>query len=338
MPGSLDLFRNDAFSLRQLTAAVNNMPVVPGKLGQLGIFREFGVTTPNIMIEEKNGVLSLVPTKPRGGEKNQNKSGGRKLRALRIPHLPIEDRIMADEIVGVRQFGTEDQLATVQGTVNDKLAEMTVKLDATVEHLRIGAVKGQILDADGSVIYDLFDEFGVTQAAEIDFDLDNANPASGALKKKCNSVIRATEIALGNAVIYDHIHAYASPEFMDDFTSHPEVVESYKRQESQFLREGQVKRAFVWGDIVWEEYNGAVGDRRFIAQDKVHFFPVGAPGLFEQPNAPAAFVETVNTIGLPRYAKIAPDDKYDEYVDVFLQANTLPYCTKPKTLMKGKRT
>ena len=76
----------------------------------------------------------------------------------------------------------------------------------------------------------------------------------------------------------------------------------------------------------------------FVDANKAHFFPVGAPGLFEQPNAPAPFMETVNTIGLPRYAKIAADQKYDEYVDVFVQANPLPYCTKPKTLVKGKRT
>jgi Phage major capsid protein E len=46
------------------------------------------------------------------------------------------------------------------------------------EHLRVGAIKGKILDADGSaVIYDLFTEFGVSQHTEIDFDLDNASPA-----------------------------------------------------------------------------------------------------------------------------------------------------------------
>jgi Phage major capsid protein E len=47
-----------------------------------------------------------------------------------------------------------------------------------VEHFRIGAIKGQILDADGSaVIYDLFTEFGVAAHTEVDFDLDNASLA-----------------------------------------------------------------------------------------------------------------------------------------------------------------
>jgi hypothetical protein len=33
---------------------------------------------------------------------------------------------------------------------------------------------------------------------------------------------------------------------------------------------------------------------------KAYFFPVGVPGLFRQYNAPVDFVETANTIGLPR--------------------------------------
>ena len=54
-------------------------------------------------------------------------------------------------------------LEGVQAVVNQRMSEMATKMDATLEHLRIGATKGQILDADGlAVIYDLFTEFGVT--------------------------------------------------------------------------------------------------------------------------------------------------------------------------------
>jgi Phage major capsid protein E len=37
----------------------------------------------------------------------------------------------------------------------------------------------------------------------------------------------------------------------------------------------------------------------FTDASKAYFFPVGVPGLFRQYNAPADFVETANTIGLP---------------------------------------
>jgi Phage major capsid protein E len=47
------------------------------------------------------------------------------------------------------------------------------------------------------VIYDLFTEFGVTQHTEIDFDLDNASPAPGVIKKKYHDIRRKIEDELG---------------------------------------------------------------------------------------------------------------------------------------------
>jgi len=43
----------------------------------------------------------------------------------------------------------------------------------------------------------------------------------------------------------------------------------------------------------------------------------------------------VNTIGLPRYAKIAPVDNMNRAIAVHLQSNPLPICTKPGTLFRG---
>ena len=115
--------------------------------------------------------------------------------------------ILADEVQNVRAFGSENMLEGVQAVVSQRLTEMATKMDATLEHLRVGAIKGQILDADGTaVIYDLFTEFGVTAHTEIDFDLDNASPAPGAVKKKCHDIRRKIEDELG-VVPYDHIHA-----------------------------------------------------------------------------------------------------------------------------------
>lgn len=83
--------------------------------------------------------------------------------------------------------------------------------------------KGQILDADGAtVLYDLFSEFGVSQHTEIDFDLDNASPVDGAVKKKCHDIKRKIEDELG-AQPYDHIHAFCGASFFDDLITHPEV-------------------------------------------------------------------------------------------------------------------
>lgn len=50
---TLDIFSNNAFSVISLTDAVNKMPFVPGRIGQLGLFEEKGVSTTSIMIEER---------------------------------------------------------------------------------------------------------------------------------------------------------------------------------------------------------------------------------------------------------------------------------------------
>ena len=55
-------------------------------------------------------------------------------------------------------------------------------------------------------------------------------------------------------------------------------------------------------------------------------------------NAPADFVEAANTIGLPRYAKQAVDQQFARWVMLHVQSNPLPICTRPRVLIKGKRT
>jgi len=332
----LDIFQNNAFSVTSLTDAINKLPFVPGKVGQLGIFQESGVSTTSIMIEEREGSLTLIPTSHRGGPAAQNKNEKRKARSLIVPHIALEDTIMADEVQDVRSFGSENALQSVQAVVNNRLSEMTTKHDATLEHLRIGALKGKILDADGvTVLYDLFTEFGVTPYSEIDFDLDTVAPVSGTIKKICHGIKRKIEDALG-AAPYVSIHAFCSQSFFDALVTHPEVTAAYDRyQESIFLRTGQARGQFDFGGIVFEEYRGSIGGVDFIPDGKAHFFPVGTPGLFRQYNAPADFVETVNTIGLPRYAKQAIDDEFARWVKLHTQANPLPICTRPQVLMKG---
>ena len=100
----------------------------------------------------------------------------------------------------------------------------------------------------------------------------------------------------------------------------------------------QARGSFEYAGIVFEEYRGRVGTVDFTDASKAYFFPVGVPGLFRQYNAPADFVETANTIGLPRYAKQAVDQQFARWVMPHVQSNPLPICTRPRVLIKGKRT
>jgi hypothetical protein len=217
------------------------------------------------------------------------------------------------------------------------------KLDPTLEYQRVGALKGLILNADGTTLYDLFEEFGVTQENEIDFDLDNANPASGALRKACATAVRKIANNLGGSIV-GPIFAECGDNFFGNLLAHPEVVESYKGtpmatvlRDGYVMPNGTVYGAFEFGGIVWENYRGAIGATTFVNTDKCHIFPTGVPGLWRTVYAPADYEETVNTPGLPRYARqwASPNGKGRNLES---QMNALNYCTRPKALLKGKRT
>lgn len=338
----LDVFKGDAFSLMRMTDAINKMPFVPGRLGAMGIFRETGMDTLTAAIEEKEGVLYLVPAKPRGADPTQNQKEGRRMRQLTAVHLPVGDKLMADEVQGVRAFGSESVMESIGAKVNEKLQTMLTSIQATLEHMRVGAVKGQVMDADGvTVLYNLFTEFGISAPADANFDF--GSHADGYLRKTCADIVRRMQDSLGNAPI-SGVHAICGNAFFDDLLQDAEVRDSYKQTPmAQVLREGyvypnglKVYGAFEFGGIVFENYRGSIGGTPFVDADECHMFPVGVPDLFRIQFAPANYTQTVNTIGLPVYAKTTPDPK-DRWVDIDVQSNPLPYCTRPRVLIRGIR-
>ncbi len=338
----LDIFRNKAFSVVSLTDAVNKIEYLPTRTLDLGLFEAKGVKTVTVAIEEKGGVLELVQSSERGSPANQNNKDMRKIRDLRCIHLATEDTIPADEILGVRKFGSENEVQDIQSELNERMEKVTRNFDATRENLRIGAIKGLITDADASTIYDLGTEFGVSLPAEVDFDLDAGSPAAGVVRKKCHAVQRGIATALGQAP-FQYVHAFCGDAFFDDLISHTEISAAYERwvangQVGEFLRVGMAYSSLLYAGILFENYRGSVNGTALIHTDKCRFFPVGVPGLFKEYFAPADFVETVNTVGLPRYAKVATDTEFQRWVKLHVQSNPLPLCTRPAVLYSAKRT
>lgn len=338
----LDIFNNDAFSVTNLTDAINELKFKPGRIGEMGLFSTENVDTTTIAVEKKGDILVIVPPTPRGGPGTTIAKEKRDLRSLFVPHFEINDAIYAEEVQNVRAFGQQRALMTVMQKVGQRQVTHVNSMAVTEEFSRMGAVQGIVTYADGSTL-NLFDEFGVSQEAEIDFDLDNANPAEGAFRKKCAGIIRKMSDLLGG-IPFTGIHVFCGDDFFDDVLSHREVRETFKGwSEAQILRDGYIgpNRSsygiFEFGGIVWENYRGSVGATTFIAKDKCHLFPVGVPGLFKTAYAPADYEDTVNDMGQRLYNRqwAMPNGK-GRYLDT--QMNALQYCTRPKALLKGKRT
>jgi hypothetical protein len=337
----LDVFHTDAFGVVPLTDAINKIPFVPGRIGGMGLFAETGIATTSVAIEERDGLLTLVAPTPRGGPGITLDKKRRVLRALSVPHFEINDAVMAEEVQGVRAWGSETEVEMLMGKVAERGALASQSLEATQEYARIGAIKGVVTYADSTTL-SLFTEFGVSAESELDFDLDNATPASGALRKKCAGVYRQMAGILEGSP-FSGIYAFCGDAFFDDLIAHSEVRATYlasaeaSELRSMYISGGMSYGAFLFGGITWENYRGAVGSTTFVHTDKCHLFPVGVPGLFRTYYAPADYIETVNTQGRRLYAK-----QYDmpngKGVHLDTQMNALNICTRPKVLIPGKRT
>ena len=328
-----NLFANPAFSMANLTAAINLVPNRYGRLEDLNLFPAKPTRFRQIIIEERNGVLNLLPTMPPGSPGTVGTRGKRKVRSFVIPHIPHDDVVLPEEVQGIRAFGSETELETLAGVLARHLETMRNKHAITLEHLRMGALKGVILDADGSVIYDLYDEFEITPAT-VNFELGNA---STPVKKKCAEVLRHLEDNLKGEYMTG-IHVLCSPEFFDALTGHAKVEQAYTNWQQGVVLINDMRSGFTFGGITFEEYRGQATDasgtsRRFIAAGEAHAFPLGTIDTFGTYFAPADFNETANTLGQPLYAKQEPR-KFDRGTDLHTQSNPLPMCHRPGVLVK----
>lgn len=341
---TLDIFKSNAFKLVSMLGAIESIDHKPQRLGDMGIFTPKPVRTEKLAIESRAGVLSLIKTSQRGAPLAERTTEKRVIRDFRTVRIAKEDRIMASELADIRAFGTESELMQVQAEVARRLAGpagLMSEAEMTLENMRLGAIQGVVKDADGSTIIDWFDAFGVTQATEIDFDLDNASPASGAVRKKCSQVVRAMmKESKGVWLPTTQVYALCGDAFWDDLTAHAEVRQTYlNTQEARDLRLGVAYESFNYGGITFENYRSTDdGTTVAIATDTAKFFPVNAPGAFLEVFSPGERFEHIGQLGKPFYPMIVPDRDRDMYADIELYSYPLHVCTRPAMLQRARRT
>lgn len=329
----LNVFSGSAFEFTKLVAAINKEPYQPTMLGSMGLFQDEGVSTLTVAIEMQDGKLTLVPTAPRGAPGVAKNLERRNIRDFRTVHLPQRVAVMADEVSGLRAFGSETEEEVAMAYLQKKMAVARRDLDLTHEWQRMGALKGIVLDADATtVIYNYFTEFGVSQTTHS----TAFSSASTAVLQSIVALKRKVEDKLGG-VMMSGVEVLCSPEFFDALTAHPAVVETYKYQQSQVLREDRRDGFTLANNVTFREYRGTIGGNRFIAANKAIVVPTGVPDLFKTYFSPAPYMETVNTMGLPFYMKQKNMD-YDVGAEWQVQSNPLHIVTRPDAIVEWTAT
>ena len=206
---SFDVFKGDGFTLSSLTAAINVGPHVPTLIGDSGLFSEEGVTTTTVQIEKQGSKLILVPSQERGGNGVVINADKRELIPFNTVHLPERATILADEVQGLRAFGSETEAESVENYVNTRFAKMRKNLEVTLEYHRIGAIQGKVLDADGSTeLVDLYAKFGLSKKTK---SLVLGTAGTDVLSKVIEAV-EMLEESLG-AEMYSGLTSYCSTGF-----------------------------------------------------------------------------------------------------------------------------
>ena len=120
-------FSHPAFNMTALTASINLLPNTYGRTESLALFPSKSVRFRHIAIEERNGVLSLLPTASPGAPGTVGKRDKRKVRTFTIPHIPHDDVVLPEEVQGIRAFGTENELQAIASVITDHLQSMRNK-------------------------------------------------------------------------------------------------------------------------------------------------------------------------------------------------------------------
>lgn len=334
---TMDIFGQNAFGMLELTRGLQAVPYKPGLIRSLNLFTFRPIRTRQFAIESRDGTLSLIPFSERGAPAKQGGQDGRQIRDFRTRHFKKEDTIWASEVAGIRQFGSETEMQQVQGEVAYRGQKLRSEGELTFEFHMLNALSGMVYDTDGStVVYNWYAEFGLSAAAEIDFDLDNASPAKGALRKKCQEVIESMESDIGGLVPGTvQVEAVCGSAFYRDLTNHPDVIETYLYAMKATELAGRPADVFDWGGIRWRRYRGGSGVA--MGTDKCKLYPMGIDGLFEQYASPPDTFELVNTPGMETYFRMIPDRDRNEYVTIEMEANPMFVCTRPQVLRAGRR-
>lgn len=335
------LVDSGALSVRALSANINNLPLTPTRLSEMGLFTAKPIDTTYVLIGIENEKLTLVPAVPRGAPGQPKSLHGKRAKPFMIQHLPQRGTVMADSVQNARSFsiaeapesGADLQLnSQITGVMEKVTALQEVHRrdnDLTIEWHKMGALNGKILDADGeTVLIDIYQEFGFTQET---FGVGLANAATN-VRNKMLELKRKIEKKLGR-VPYRHIHIFASASWFDDFTGHAKVEKAFDRWNEGAALRDDLRRGFTFGGVTIEEVSEAVGEHSFIPDGEAIAFPVGVPDQFNIWYGPADYVETVNTMGLPYYSK-SEVMRFGKGIELESQSNPLAMNTRPETVIR----
>lgn len=338
----IDVWNNRPFQRVELTAAIESIDYVPRPLGALGdsLFPTSSVRTRMVAVQKRTNRYALIPTSPIGAPPVELEKKPGDVRPFETHRIAKGSTVYAEEMQGMLWAPETDMVRTLQEEIAERGRMIREDHDLTHENMRLGAVMGRVIDADGTtVLDDWFANWGEPQPAAIDMELDDTNTS---VRAKCTQVIRAMRRA-GKGGFVDgqtEVHALIGPGAFDLLVSHEDVIRTYLNWPDAAMLRGAQPNTFQWGGITWHEVQPAddTVTMTVVGDDEIRFFPVAGRDVFQRILAPAEFDPWVNSPGQEIYAITIPDRDRQAWVRVECYCYPLYVCLRPAMLIRGYGT
>lgn len=295
------------FEVADWTQELNVIPNQWGTIGQLGIFQEDSVAEHTVVFEEivKDG--ALIVDRVRGERGNVNKDYTRKIHTFAVPHFPLEDAILPQDLQGKRAYGSPDQAETLAAVRQRKMERIAQNHAWTLEYARAQAiVAGTVYAPNGTVTQNWFTEFGVSQTS-IDFLLGTS---STEVIGKIETGIAAIQDNAGNGGVLTGVVALCGPTFFSKLISHPNVKAAYQYYTStqEPLRNrvaaggsaSAMHREFFYAGVRFVEMRDQYNGSALIPAAEAYMIPTGTDA-FRTYFSPANRFGLTNTLGERMY-------------------------------------
>lgn len=338
-----DLMSAPEFADSALTEAINIPPYVTGRLAQLGLFADTPIPTTYAKIGIKDGVLSIIPARERGGPTNKNITERHATTLVQIPHFPLEDAITPSDVQNLHAYGEGRVFETFGNVLTQKLGEIRSKHDMTHAHLDWGALNGLILDADGYEILNVYDRFvGGTQPTT-SFALGTAGTDVAAKTRALKAAVRRQL----KGAPFTQIRILAGADWFDAYTGHGSVKTAYANFASATnnnpnrdgLDDG-FAHAGVVIERVDEEFTVRLADGTFetrpaVTANQALAVPLGTP-YFKRYIAPPDTISDANEAPDPSSKVFVSTHErpHNKGFDIHTESNVLPINQRPGAVIR----
>lgn len=331
------------------TGAIERIPNMHSFIKEMELFRTTGTSQLSVTFDEIFKKRAIHASTKRGGKAVYGSDRKSSTHALVLPYWKFMDEVTSADVQSFREMGTADQTPAIATAVQRKLEDLRGTVDELHEFLMFSAMGGKTLDADGTEIFNAFEEFDVVQDA-VDFEFSNPNMD---LDGKFDDLLQLIQenkstTAAGVDIFVDSSWYKAlknNDKFRETFKyyrgdQNPDVLRGNHNSFYQFgvvgmlsLQEGAVRIFNYNPEFLVEKADGSFEAKKILAAGEGFAIPRMAEGMFVGWYGPQDSLSGANSVGREMFAEVYRDPR-DKFVEVGVETAPLFINTDPAATIK----